>query len=126
MKHHRLAAGLGAALLLSLPALGQPTPGQAMPDTASPGSVREHARQQGLGTAAPAPFSTGAMAEASRRAEQATASREAEALLGSAEEALRRGNPALANEYLERAETSLLNRHAAPGQGSAQAGMREG
>lgn len=112
-----LATVFGAALLVAAPGalaqqagsdLGRPG-GAGYGFTPPPGTPLTPHTEGGAGLIPP----VGQQYDAARRAE--AISRDVDALLRQADSAMARGNFALANEHLERAETELLNREAIAG-----------
>jgi hypothetical protein len=126
------AAGLGAALLVGMPAQGQMASPMAQgtgssdaPRSTAPSDVLRHSREQAVPPAGRSPGSTSAMNQAARRADAAVAVREPGRLLEEAGRAVDAGNWVLANELVERAQTTLLNEHVQSGGGGAIGGSPE-
>lgn len=109
-----LATAMGAVLLAAAPVMAQPRGGAGSDHhgfTPPPGpSVTPHGHG-GAGMIPP----VGRQHDAARRVQSDSVSRDVGNLLRQAEMSLSRGNAGMANEYLERAETTLLNREPGPG-----------
>jgi hypothetical protein len=110
-----LATTMGAALLVAVPVMAQTrdSAGAGYGFTPPPGTPVTPDNQGGAGLIPP----VGQQYGAARRVQSADVPREIGPLLRQAEMALSRGNAGVANEYLERAETTLLNRQSVAGPG---------
>jgi hypothetical protein len=114
--------------------MGQSQPSGAVPnnivDPRTPQEVQQHIQyfQQnpnarvGTGPNTQMGATSGSMA----RTDMSGLQTEITGLLSQANQAISRGQWGRATDALERAETSLLNLHSAPGMGSREAGMQEG
>ncbi|HZF77080.1 MAG TPA: hypothetical protein VE033_14740 [Acetobacteraceae bacterium] len=118
------------AMMLALPAAAQQSqvPNNIV-DPRTPQEVQQHIQffQQNPNAAVPGgPNTQGGSSGGLSQADAAELRRSIGRLLTQANQALSRGNWNQATDLLERAETSLLNIHSAPGVGTREAGMQEG
>lgn len=117
------------AMMLALPAAAQQSAPNNIVDPRTPQEVQQHVQffQQNPNAAVPGgPNTQGGSSGDLSQADAAALRRSIGGLLTQANQALSRGNWKQATDLLERAETSLLNIHSAPGVGTREAGMQEG